>query len=329
MKFSQETHPGNMPIRVLQYNITSHFETIRDDILNMHKENIDKGKVKAGISYIIFDDKIITPKAKLDSKEIIIQENFLSYIWAIAYSLFVIYENAIQKKMIEGKWKGILELDTPLLQNAIKLFNWAINLKDNNSIWPVSLPNPENPNNEEEKWWIEKVNGIFLDSVTYILFHEYAHLTNNHIDFIYRVREMQYYELSENEKATFKEIENEADIFAVETIIKNYDSEKYKLHKGIAIVIANISLLFLLRTPKEIKQPKHPDVDIRIFNALNRIGIDEKKSTDYLWYFACISCKIFFDIHKIPVVLKQSETVQDLFYQYLEVFDNIKSKKIN
>lgn len=51
MAFLQSTHPGNMPIRVLQNNVIHHFENARVDTLKKHKEWVNAGKIQPGMGY--------------------------------------------------------------------------------------------------------------------------------------------------------------------------------------------------------------------------------------------------------------------------------------
>lgn len=323
MVFSQSTHPGNMPIRVLQNNVIHHFENIRDDSLSRHIEWVKKGKIQPGIKWLIEKKKVRTPYADCCSKEIVIQEVFLSYIWAITYALVVIYEEAIQKKIIKGEWNGIIELDTPILNDAEKLFIWALSLTDEYSDWVLNLPNPEIQKSEQENFYAEKINGIFLDIIVFILFHECCHLVNDHCDFRKRIGNKSLSELTAEEKQSYKELENEADIFAIESMVWIADPNQYKLIKGLSIVLANIALLFVLKHPKMVKSATHPDVDTRLHNCLEYLGQD-LPTYDYVWYLACFACRLFFGFHSIPLKSEIANDSIELFNRYLAVFDEIK-----
>ncbi len=323
MTFTQFTHPGNMPIRVLQNNVIHHFENVRDDALEKHKRWVNSGKLQPGIKWLIGREKAISPYADCASKEIVIQEVFLAYIWAMTYSLVVIYEETIQKKMMAGQWNGNVELNTPLLQNAERLFNWALTLTDRYSDWNKNLPNPETHHTVDEKYYAEKVNGIFLNAIAFILFHECCHLVNDHCEFINRSGNKAVNQLTQSEEQNYKTLENEADIFAIESLISSTDSNQCKLVKGLSIVLANISLLFIVKNPKHIKSATHPDMDTRLHNFLEYLGQD-LPSFDYLWYLACFACRIFFGFHHIQIKSEPATTSIELFYRYLSVFDNIK-----
>ena len=102
----------------------------------------------------------------------------------------------------------------------------------------------------KKKFYGEKINGIFLDLVVYILFHECCHLVNGHCDFIKAVGNKDISQLTQSEREEYKALENEADLFAIESLIKSTDNNKYKLVKGLSIVLANISLLFIVEASK-------------------------------------------------------------------------------
>jgi hypothetical protein len=324
MSFSQTSHPGNMPIRVLQNNVIHHFENVRDGALERHKQWVASGKIRPGLKWLIQKERVATPYADCDTKEIVIQEVFLAYIWAIAYSMFVIYEEAIQKKMINDQWKGNVELDTALLRDAEKLLNWALTLTNRYIDWDMSLPNPETHKSIEEKFYTEKVNGIFLDMIVFILFHECCHLVNDHCKHFFGVCSKVLKQLSQSQIQNYKALENEADIFAIESLISSTDTNQWKLVKGLSIVLANISLLFIVKNPKRIKSATHPDIDTRLHNFLEYLDQD-LPNFDYLWYLACFASRIFFRFHRIPVKNDPANTSIDLFYRYLSIFDNIKN----
>lgn len=324
-KFSTSTHPGNFPIRVLRHNITSHFESVGNKMASgLIFEAVIKGKVKDRIDVKIEKEPLKCPYADCGQKKICLQENYIGFIWAMCYSLFVIYEEGVQKRIISGQFAGFINFDTPLLKRAKQLFDWAISLKDSYSDWDLNLPNPEKHYNETEEWYAGKVNGIFLDIIIYQLFHEFAHLVNNHCSALSDIFEKKTSELTEEQIVRYKEIESEADNYAFESIIEESDSEKYKLHKGVAIILSHCTNLFIVKNPKSVKQQTHPDIDNRILSSIQKLGLKDVSSSDYLWYLGALSCKFFFDLHKIDTDILPSETTRDLFFRYLNVFDDIK-----
>ncbi|MCL4873550.1 hypothetical protein KJ039_05670 [bacterium] len=299
-----------MPIRVLQHNIIHHFENIRHGIIDEYREWISTGQIKPGIQWRIEKKQIKPPYVKIDTKELVLQEVYLAYVWGITYSLFVIYEEAIQKKMKIREWTGQIDIDTPLLKDAENLFNWALSLVTRYSDWDKSLPNPEIQKNDNEEFYIRRVNGIFLDIVTFNLLHECAHLALNH-----------------NACEKNKELEGEADNFALNILIKPGDPEEEKLTKILAIILSYLSNFFAIKGSREVQQNSHPDLDTRLHNALEYLGIDQPQVFDCIWYLACFGCRVFFGINNISVESEEANDSVDLFYRYLGTFDKLKNSK--
>lgn len=104
--FSQESFPGNHPVRVLRHNIIKNFETVRDGSLARISKAVQQMKVKPGIKICISKESLRTPFVECDKKTIHIDENYLAYLWAMCYSLFVIYEEGVQKRIVSGRSMG-------------------------------------------------------------------------------------------------------------------------------------------------------------------------------------------------------------------------------
>lgn len=324
--FTQQSHPGNFPVRVLANNIIAHFETVRDNTLTSLQASVLKGKVKPGIKWRIAQEPAKTPYAHCGTTEIHLQETFVGFVWAMTYSVWVIYEEGIQKRLLSNTFTGKIEYNTPLLQRAKQLFDWAVTLKDNYSNWDLTLPNPEQHNTVTEEWYAERVNGIFQDIIVYDLFHEYAHLVNDHCHALEDLLGRPSHSLTEEDITLWKQTENEADIVAFDSIIDSTSqSQDYKLHKGIAVVLAHSLMLFVLRNPKNVKQVVHPDVDNRILNSITRLGLEKPEDQDYIWYLGSLCCKFFFDAHSISTDTTPAATTEALFFRYLDIFDSLKA----
>jgi hypothetical protein len=324
-KFSKESHPGNHPVRVLSNNIIFHFENIKPTILKLLSEAILRKKIEPGICYTIDKEPLKTPFASCDTKNIHLTENYIAFIWAISYSLFIINESRLKESKTSENGTSDLIFNTELLERCKKLFLWAISLKKGYSHWDLDLPNPEENNIEIEQSYAEKINGIFQDIIVYNLFHEVGHLLNNHCEVISGIINKNYLELTESEIALYKQIETEADNFAFECIVEQFDTEKTKFYKGIAITIAHCSSLFIIDNSYSIEQNYHPDLDNRILNSITRLNLNEETYEDYIWQFGALCCKIFFDIHDIKTDTSPSETSKMLFFRYLRLFDEIKN----
>jgi len=322
--FDKKSHPGNMPIRVLQFNILNKFTNEGLANIPTFKESIEKGLVSAGLKYHIEEEQLKSPFADCNSKQINIQEVFLTFMWGLSYSLFVILEKAVQERITKPEWKGEIIFDIELLSKANQLLDWSLTLNVFYSDWDSGLPNPEKPNTEDEKFYVEKINGIFENSTAYILFHEYAHLALNHCDFVKSIRNKKISELTGDEIQEYKEIEIEADNFAFDTLISGTENETEKFHKGVAIILAHCSMLFMVKTPKSVKQRVHPDTDKRLEDAITKLNLQDPLSEDYIWTLGCLACMKFFNIHNILLNLTPKDP-KPLFKDYMNEFEKIKN----
>lgn len=322
--FSQSTHPGNMPIRVLQFNVLNKFEQEGLKSIPAFAEAIKNGLVSPGIHYDIAKGRLKSPYASCDKKTIHIQEVFLSFMWSLSYSLFIIVDKGVQERVIRPDWKGEVVFDTNLLFKAKELLDWSLILNAYYDDWDLGLPNPERPNNEQEQFYCEKVNGIFENATCYILFHEYAHLALNHCDYSNSLKARSIHELSPEEKKTFKRLEEQADDFAFSSLINGTENETEKLHKGVGIIIAHCAMLFMVHTPEKLTQVIHPDTDHRLENSISKLKLEDPLNDDYIWTIGCLACMEFFNIHKIPFSPIPREP-KVLFKDYITTLQRIKN----
>jgi hypothetical protein len=301
------------PISILQNNICDHFENIRPETLEMLKKDVGDLKIDPGIEYdlekIAIKNQYVKPYASLGRKKICIHEVFLSYLWSICYFFFVVNEH-VQMKMIKNEWNGYLEFNESVLINALKLFKWAISLNDKYSEWDINLPNPQNPPSEEEKYICGKVNKIYLDAVVFILFHEYAHIVLDHKNKMNQIPQ--------------KELEVEADNYALESIILNSDDETYKLNTGVGLTIAVLSLFYLKNSLRNITSNTHPDLDIRVQSIIEYIHFSENESKFYLWYLVCTGYSIFFQNMDLGLEQIKVNNIDELLFVYKLYFQRIK-----
>ena len=227
---NHETHPGNMPTRVLRYNIDDKFSNIRPEVRQMHEKEKDV-KVQREINNYINKDPIESPYADGITKQINISENFIAYLWCTCYYFFMIQEY-IQFRIMKKDWDGIIDYRIPVLGRAKALFDWACSLRYEYSEWDLSLPNPDIDNSnlpDYEIDFIGKTNNLFTTSMVYVLFHEYSHLVNGHCDALLSLRKKGA--LTDEELLILKGYEQEADNFAFDTIIKYYDDETNQMLK--------------------------------------------------------------------------------------------------
>ena len=313
------------PIAVLWGKIVYTFENIDSSSLRMHIEATNSGKLSKAIAYDYGQEKVKTPYAKIKTRKIHLQETYLSHLWSFIYSVLVMYEEGIQKPLINNTFNGSLEFDSPLLQRAKMLFNWSISLTQKYSEWDESLPNPQRHNFDKEKDYAEKVNGIFQSAVAYLMFHEFAHLTQGHDSFFMGLNRNDLNEAERAERAERVQIENEADHFAFDMLIKQQDDDKQRWIKGLSILFVICSALLIVPTAQGVKQNLHPDLDQRILNILQRLNLETEESQFYCWYLCGFAIRFYLIKHSIELEVGEYETAQEAFFSYLDKLDEIKS----
>ena len=310
--YKTENHNGVQPIRVLQHNITRDFENLSPEFLKLARELADNGVLNPGISYFMDEEPIIysnqhykgqTPFVNQYGK-IALHETFLSYIWIISYSMWVLYEEAVYKpnyNLINGE--KIHEIDLTIIEKTKELFQYGKSLIVSYSSWDKEyLPNPEEYSDEEE-YHILRTNGIFTKAISFILCHEYAHIEKKHIQNILTR------EVSNDERKIF---EKEADDRAIELMLSAKNGENDKtIDLGILMGLA--SMLFFKSDVEG--GAHHPDTDSRITNFLEKLDIADD---DNLWGIASLFFKLWEEQFSLSFTWAKSVgTFKELFYDTL------------
>jgi hypothetical protein len=313
-------------IRDISGNIISRFENLRDNNPEMHRRMEAAGQISKKIlmeeNLRIFEG----PKAIFGLERTIkLNEAYMNYLWAIGYYFFVL-EEEINQREIDKNWNGELVINTVVLQNAFSLFNWAIGSKVNFNPIPDNLPQPT-PRKGLSSIEIENcghANSIFTFAISFLMYHEFAHLVLRHDDSASLYDERLRRKLTEEECLIIKATENEADVFALEMLFKEYDDEKFKINAALGITVAIISILFLEESVYRVQKTYHPDTDERIKRAIEYMRFDDKKHSDYIYQLICNACILFFN--KIDVQWNdfEFETIEELFSKIMSEFDKYK-----
>jgi hypothetical protein len=312
------------PITLLWGNIVHTFENIDKTSLEMHLDATSKGVLAKSIAYDDRKNKVRTPFADLKTREINLQETYLSHLWSFIYGVLVMYEEGVQKPMINNTFDGHLKFDVPIVRRARELFDWSISLSDTHSEWDEDLPNPRSHSNDKERFYAEKVNGIFQSSVAYLMFHEFAHLTQGHDSLFLGISSG---EIEASLLADRVQIENEADQFAFNMLIKNHDTNTQRWHKGIPVILVMCSALLITRKPKGLIQTEHPDVDNRLISVINNLNLDTEESEFYCTYLCIFAIRFYFIKHGINLEPAEHETVQEALSAILDDLDSVKLSK--
>lgn len=310
------------PITVLWGNIVHTFENIDEASLQMHIDATSKGVLAKSIAYDDEKSKIRTPFADLESREINLQETYLSHLWAFIYAILVLYEEGIQKPLMNNTFDGNLRFDSPLLRRARELFDWSISLAEMHSDWDENLPNPRTHKNEEERFYAEKVNGLFQSAVAYLMFHEFAHLTQGHESLFLGIPTDK---IDATLIAERIQIENEADQFAFNMLVKDNDTNTQRWHKGIPVILVMCSAILITKKPQGLKQKEHPDLDNRLLSVINNLNLGTEESEFYCIYLCIFAIRLYFKKHNIDMAPGDHETINEALTENLNYLDDIKS----
>lgn len=283
-RFSQ-LHKGNQPIRVLQHNITFQFENTNPIIIELSKTVIKSNRIQPRIAYHI-NDKAIMDKIDghyqtpfVDAKgKITLHETFLSYVWCICYSMLVLYEEAIAKVSENQVFKTVIhEIDAKKIEIAQELFEYAKSLIVTFSKWDKDhLPNPEEYF-QDDNFYVERANGLFVYAMNFILCHEFAHIEKEHLT------QLKQGINSVNHILSF---EKEADLRAMELVLSATTCET-KLTAEIGVLIGLSSKLFF---KQKSETSTHPATDDRMHSLIEKVN---PADSDAHWGFAILAFKLW------------------------------------
>lgn len=270
-------HEGTQPIRVLIHNLTYSFENTNPEFIHSVMEAMKKNGLKVGIGYIIDDEQVKIPFVNSD-KKIFIQETFLSYVWCISYALIVFYDEALAKTSRNRHAKKEVEkVNKVNIQNAEELWNYGRSLIGSFSPWNKNLPNPESyfP---DDKFWVEKINGVYLVAMKYILCHEFAHVEQEHFEKI----------ANNNTNEQRKIFEAEADARAIDLVLLGVnDEEETTIHMGLLV-----GLCCLLFFRGIVNSETYPTIDNRIDAIFKKL---QPEKNDPMWGVAIMAYKLWDD----------------------------------
>jgi hypothetical protein len=311
-------HSGIQPIRVLQHNLIHGFENTNPDFLSESLSLITKTGLQPGINYYALEEAILystskfksqTPYVDLD-KKIALHETFLSYMWIVCYSMFVLYDEAVAKPMQNQQSNKMVNvLDPDAISQAKKLLYYGRSLIKFYSPWDKrDLPNPEEYSLAED-FYITRANSLFVFSVNFILCHEYAHVEKSHVD--------QYYTADDLQRKNF---EIEADNRAIELLLKGRNGQNDKsLELGILMGLS--ALLFFGNSSSGGKV--HPDTDNRIKNYLEQLNAPLEAP---IWGMAALFFRIWDE--QFNLNFSWPSMINDFKELFYDVLKQVNSKKI-
>ncbi len=275
-------------------------------ILNYNKqicsEQLDLIQRKK-LSIALNDNKFRTTYVKYD--KIHFNLSFLKYMWAMIYTLFN-FSHKIQKLESTNKWDGNA-LALPGAHNIFFMKKWANILKMNNIPWFENYPSPD-AEDEESK----VSNTTFHFAIAFIYFHEYSHIVLEH-------------KSSVTESVLLAQ-EKEADINALSIMISENDDDYKKRSIGKGICLSMIIQLFIIDEIAMISSKTHPDIDHRIYNALDYLNIKERYPSEYMKRLVSLGCNFFIIENDYKLKVQRHENSDSLNESIMQFFDDIKKE---
>lgn len=277
------------PIIALQHNITYAFENPNGSAVEQLRRAVDEGKVshELGLDFtpgFPQAPRAVRPKDGPPSLELHVAH--LELLWAFIYGWMVIYEQGVQRPMLDGGFDGRIYFDTPLKERAARLLDWAASLKNGHTDWPEGLPSPVHQQDDEERNISLKVNGVFQQATAFYLFHEFAHAQQGHLDF------MTAEANAEVDPQAVLEMEKEADDFAYRVMVSPDDDEDTLVVKAWPILAAVLSSFYLIHGPRGVYQERHPHLHQRVAHMLAKLNFPRGMHHDYYHYLCSTVLKL-------------------------------------
>lgn len=300
----------HLPVQILTGNITHELEIAARRNGLTEERAIASGLIDANLVFCFGPERPVPPFVVLESKMVHLQESYLAYLWATIYSTFVIYELGVQAPMMKGTFDGTCKYDSQELIRAKTLGEWAKRFAFQYEPWDEgALPNPRKHLDLTEEQLARKANAIFLRAVTYLIAHEFGHLSGRHnveISDIARIEQ-----------------EKEADNFALTFLAGDEASESEKQISGAALVMLTCSNLFLTKQFPQVWKQRHPHTHDRIRNAISGLNLTSEHSKYYLYYLAAIGLKQYLDSKRLECSAPIADTAEELFLWYLDRYDEL------
>lgn len=304
------------PILTLEGNILWQFENLSKHGVSKLRLEVKQGLISREIDLRMDAAPPSGPHLKQNSNgtpTIDLQVSFLELIWAFIYSWMIIYEEECQRPQLPGTELPTGPTPDSLIPRAHKLLQWAKTLAHHYSYWPVDLPSPKLHANSAEQYFSEKANHVFQLSVAFLLSHERAHALYDHLSAI------------KNRDCTDpirKELEKEADIFALNGLIDPSTSDEEKSAKSWAILSAALSSFYLKKDPiNALRSSSHPALHHRVAHFIRSLNFKDDR---YRYYFPLLCRLVFQDL--FPETLTpttQFEDAEDALTDALDKLDEL------
>lgn len=304
-RFNPNIHKGEQPIRVLHHMNIWMFQNTHPNFPNELSLAFDKNGLSKTVDIVYGENKVKGPFIRVQNKRIVLQETFLSYLWCVTHSIYVIYVLKIeQPKINQRAGKEFYSKNEEDLNNAEELFEYAKSLISTYAKWDKkSQPNPE-IYLAEKRDLIEQPNCFYTEAVKFILCHEYTHGIK-HLDVLNSGEEV--------ELSGYINFEKEADSDAIDLMLKGIFPNKInELPIQIGITIGLLSMFFFKATTEN---KIHPNTEDRLVDALEQMEISDNH---YAWGIALVGLRLWDEQFGLDFKWTIDKTDKEQFYDLIE-----------
>jgi hypothetical protein len=220
----------------------------------------------------------------------------LEFLWAASYTYWVLYQKA-QDASKRGDDEIFFD-DHPDLQNAVELYEWALNkcLNQASKQWPQHLPSPSN--NPVCGSHEHAATELAACAAGWILHHELAHIRLDHS--------------ATTVGATAKREEKEADECATEWVMSKVRDPKKKQKRALGIAVGLLVIVSIDLGRGSFTSQSHPESFKRLHEALSGLNLGPNHE---VYSFACLMMKLNVSRSNLAVEITE---YQDTFSDYLD-----------
>ena len=314
MKLVDQPHnySGYSPIMTVVDKVIPWIENNYTNAHALWNSLCSKGILKDEIIILRGIDKINgtgIPYSYSDSTgQIYICETYLNYLWLVSYSILINWKELIHKPTEDGTYGKSIFLQkpeiVPIMQFGLNHFQLAMSFVSKGLNWPEEFySSPTQSCFDDKNNYFLQCNALFLSALTFVIFHEVAHIKYDH----FRKR---YNALSKKKYFILKNLENNADNFSIKICDVNDTNNYMYSTKAIGALIATIADIFLDEDPYRVQ---HEFADKRIFDK-TQIVVDDHYSEIYS--ISCIAIR-FWDIY-YNIGLDWDKLPNGNYYELLE-----------
>lgn len=278
------------PISALADHIIHAFENPNGSAVELLREAVSEGIFNPELDLATDSGPPRGPRAIRCAQQpayIAIHVPHLELLWAFTYGWVVLYEEAVQRPLIEGNFDGRIMLATGLTARAAELLQWASELRISYTRWPVGLPSPMHAASPQEQEYASKVSKIFRYATAFMLYHEFGHIRQGHICAV------EPGNTDPGARATAIQLEREADDYAFGALVAYHDSEDDRMLKGWAILTPALSSLYLIDGRAGLIQCRHPPLHHRIADLLAKLNFVNSRHRSYFNYLCATVLRTF------------------------------------